>query len=273
MFSEVRDVDRVRIHECVLAMENACSLEHAAHALVDAAMDLVPCDHGGYTEIDLHFGRTKIYSSETEVEEWVARRAEVWHHFLPGHPVLKYRNENPDVPVVRLSDVADMGMFYSSGIYHELFREVETDYQLVMHLGFDPKDRRDTGALPLALGMPLNRKGSDFTRRDIEVLSLLQGTARPALRRKRAEHQFRLLDAAVLSADLLRSLMGLGLSQRQAEVAFWMLKGKSNTDVGAILDIGAQTVREHSIAIYRALGVGGRLALQRAVFRSIADLD
>jgi DNA-binding CsgD family transcriptional regulator len=50
-----------------------------------------------------------------------------------------------------------------------------------------------------------------------------------------------------------------------------MLKGKSNGDIGTILDIGGQTVRHHSMAIFARLGVGGRLALQRAVLRSILD--
>ena len=88
--------------------------------------------------------------------------------------------------------------------------------------------------------------------------------------RRRAEHQFRLLDSADLSPDLLRSLMAFGLSMRQAEVAFWMLKNKSNTDIGTILDIGTQTVRQHSMAIFRRLGVDGRQTLMRSVFRAIA---
>lgn len=251
-------------------MDMAGSLEETAEVLVQTAMDLVPCDHAGYSEIDLYFGRTKLYSSEPEVEQWVERRASVWAHFMPDHPVLKFRNNHPDVPVVRLSDVTDLGAFYRSGLYNELFCEVETNHQLVIHLGFDPGEGRQSGSLPLTLGIPLNRKGRDFSDRDLQVLSLLQRMAQPALRRRRAEHQFRLLDSADLSPDLLRSLMAFGLSMRQAEVAFWMLKNKSNTDIGTILDIGTQTVRQHSMAIFRRLGVDGRQTLMRSVFRAIA---
>ena len=253
-------------------MQGAPTLEETAAALVAAAVGVVACDHGGYTEVDLHFGRTRFFSSVPEVQGIVHRRALTWRNLMPGHPVLKFRTEHPDVPVVRLSDVTDMSGFYNGALYHELFREVETDHQLVMHLGFDPRHRREQGALPLTLGVPLNRKGADFTRRDIQALTLLRRLALPVLRRKRAEHQLSLLDAAALSPELLRSLMGFGLTERQAEVAFWMLKGKSNADIGTILDVGAQTVRQHSMAIFQRLGVNGRLALQRAVFRSIADL-
>lgn len=270
---EITENDRSLILEGVLAMQRSQSLEDTATALVNAAMELVPADHGGYSEVDTHFGRTRFFSSESSVEDWVDRREDDWRRFMPSHPVLRYRTDHPNVAVVRLSDVTSLPKFYNSGIYHELFREVETNHQLVMHLGFDPKGGPQTGALPLTLGVPLNRKGRDFSRRDIETLTLLQHLARPVLRRKRAKHQMTLLDAAQLSPELLRSLIGLGLSPRQAEVAFWMLKGKSNSVIGTILGIGAQTVREHSIAIFRRLGVSGRVALQRAVIRSIGGFD
>lgn len=276
-FREVRDRERARIVAGVLAMQQANSLEDTAVALVDTAMAVVPSDHGGYSEVDVHFGRTRLFSSEKEIEDWVDRKLPVWQHFMSSHPVFQYRTAHPDIAVVRLSDVADLTQFYNSGLYNELFREVETNHQLVMHLGFDPQNAPaggpETGALPLTLGVPLNRKGSDFTRRDIQTLALLQQLAGPVLRRKRGEHQLRLLDLAKLTPDLQRSLMGLRLTERQAEIAFWMLKGKSNTDIGTILDIGAQTVRQHSMAIYRRLGVNGRLALQRTVLRSVAGVD
>jgi DNA-binding CsgD family transcriptional regulator len=272
-FREVAEADLMRIQEGVVAMHAARSLEETADALVTAAMDLVPCDHGGYSEVDLHFGRTRLFSSEPQVEDWVKQKLDVWQRFMPDHPVLRYRTENPDVGVVRLSDVVELPKFYGSGIYNELFREVDTNHQLVVHLGVDPRLGPDSGALPLTLGVPLNRRGRDFTRRDVEVMAVFQRLARPALRRKRAEHQLRLLDAAAFSPEIQRSLMALGLSARQAEVTFWILKGKSNTDIGTILDVGAQTVRQHSIAIFRRLGVGGRLTLQRTVIRALAGFD
>ena len=220
------------------------------------------------------FNRTRLFSSEPEIAEWVKRKAAVWQHFMPTHPVLRYRNDNPDIAVVRLSDVTNLESFYGSGLYNELFREVETDHQLVMHLGTDPRKSLVSGALPLTLGVPLNRKGRDFTRRDMETLSLLQRLARPVLAKKTCCTSVSdCFQAAELSPELLRLLIGLGLTERQAEVAFWMLKDKSNTDIGTILDIGAQTVRQHSIAIYRRFGIRGRMALQRTVLRSIADID
>lgn len=272
-YREVTDADCKRVVNGVLAMSRARSLEQTTMALVQTAMDLVPCDHGGYSEVDEHFGRTRLFSSEPEIAAWVERRADIWRHHMPTHPVLRFRTDNPDVAVVRLSDVTNLPQFYETGIYKELFVEVETDHQLVMHLGSDPRENLVSGALPLTLGMPLNRKGRDFSQRDKDTLALLQQLAKPVLRRKRAAHQFALLQQAELSPELLRALNGLGLTGRQAEIAFWMLKGKSNSDIGTILDISPQTVRQHSITMYRRFGIQGRLALQRTVLTSILDVE
>lgn len=262
---------RLRILDCVAGMQEAKTLEETAQAMIAAARDLVDCDHCGYAEVDEHFGRTQAIWSVPDVREQVIRRAEVWKQFLPMHPVLSYRKAHPDVAVVRLSDVADMSDFYRSGLYHELFREVATRNQLALHLGFDPVRHGQAGVFPLALSLPLNRSGSDFTDADKAVLAALQRVVRPALWQKRARHHLDLIERAELTPQICRMLMGFGLTDRQAEVAFWMLKGKSNTDIATILDIGAQTVRHHSMAIFARMGVGGRLALQRAVIRSMLD--
>lgn len=272
-FRDVTEEDYRAISRGIAQMQRASSLSGMTRALVRTAIQVAPCDHGGYTETDHHFGRIEFVSSEPEVAEWVRRRADTWNRFMPTHPGYRFRTENPDVRVVRLSDLVPLFSFRQTGIYHELFREVGTNYQLVMHLGFDPGTGLSSGALPNVLGIPLNRSGTDFLDREMQSLSLLQQFALPVLRLKRVQHQFDLLDAATLSPELCRNLMRLGLSQRQAEVAFWMLKGKSNTDIGTILDLSAQTVRQHTIEIYKRLGVAGRLALQRTVLQSITGAD
>jgi DNA-binding CsgD family transcriptional regulator len=273
MWSHWTPSDRVRsrVLDGIAAMQDAASLEEAARALVRTAMALVRCDHCGYSEIDEHFGRTRAFFSAPEIDHQVVRRAEVWSHYFPQHPVLQFRKANPDVSVVRLSDVTDLTDFYRSGLYRDLFSEVATRHQAVMHLGFHPGDRIAPGALPLTLGVSLNRSGSDFRDRDLATLAALRRVARPVIRAKRAEHQLRLLDRRALDPELERGLMALGLTDRQAEVAFWMLKGKSNSDIATILGIGSQTVRHHSMAIFARLGVNGRLSLQRRVIGAFLD--
>jgi DNA-binding CsgD family transcriptional regulator len=50
------------------------------------------------------------------------------------------------------------------------------------------------------------------------------------------------------------------LTRREREVLFWIGRGKSNAEVGAILDIAAATVGKHLERIYPKLGVENRTA-------------
>jgi DNA-binding NarL/FixJ family response regulator len=52
-----------------------------------------------------------------------------------------------------------------------------------------------------------------------------------------------------------------GLSNRQAEVTEALLKGKSDKEIAALLDIALNTVQVHLKAIYRKTGTRGRYAL------------
>ncbi len=57
---------------------------------------------------------------------------------------------------------------------------------------------------------------------------------------------------------LLKSLEWLGLSQRETEVLFWIMRGKDNKAIAAQLSIGKSTVRKHLESIYLKLGVQSR---------------
>lgn len=261
----------IRLLDGMAAIEAAETPDAVGAVLVETAMALVPCDNGAYTEIDPHLGRNRIRSNLPEIDDWARRRAEELKLRLPDHPATRFRFANPHVPVVRLSDVADMHAFLRSALYVDVLRETGCRHQVGVQFGYSPRAQPDGRTLPVGFGLCLNRSGGDFSDRNLAVLETFCRVARPVLARKRAARMMDLMERAELTPDLLRLLMGHGLSERQAEVAFWMIKGKSNTDIGAILDIGADTVRHHSIAIFRRLGVDGRLSLQRTILRSIVE--
>jgi len=57
-----------------------------------------------------------------------------------------------------------------------------------------------------------------------------------------------------------RSLRVLGLSEREAEVLYWVAAGKSSPVIGTILGIRHDTVRAHLKSIFTKLGVENRLS-------------
>ena len=51
-----------------------------------------------------------------------------------------------------------------------------------------------------------------------------------------------------------------GLTRREADVLFWITRGKSNIEIGEILHISPRTVKKHLEHIFPKLGVKSRLA-------------
>ena len=70
---------------------------------------------------------------------------------------------------------------------------------------------------------------------------------------------------AALMESLLRAFP---LTAREAEVLYWVMRGKTNRDIGEILSLSPRTVHKHLEHVFEKLGVETRtaaaaLALQR----------
>ena len=63
-------------------------------------------------------------------------------------------------------------------------------------------------------------------------------------------------DAAVIEAMSL----SFKLTAREAEVLYWVVKGKTNRDIGDILGASPATVKKHLERVYVKLGVETRTA-------------
>jgi DNA-binding response OmpR family regulator/DNA-binding CsgD family transcriptional regulator len=57
------------------------------------------------------------------------------------------------------------------------------------------------------------------------------------------------------------ALLALGLTIRQAEVAYWVAQGKTNPEIGIILDASPRTIDKHMERILDRLGLENRAAL------------
>jgi DNA-binding NarL/FixJ family response regulator len=55
-------------------------------------------------------------------------------------------------------------------------------------------------------------------------------------------------------------LVRLGISEREADVLYWLIEGKGNADIAAILGIAPSTVKKHLEHIFEKLGVENRTA-------------
>ncbi len=59
------------------------------------------------------------------------------------------------------------------------------------------------------------------------------------------------------------ALAHLGLSPRESEILSWVVQGKTNPEIGTILDISPRTVQKHLERVYGRLGVENRHAAMR----------
>lgn len=99
----------------------------------------------------------------------------------------------------------------------------------------------------------MNLGADDYLVKPVKVDDLLEAIA---ARLERAQQN------AGFSADYSSAvpLEKLGISPREAEILLWVAQGKSNYDVGVILNISAATVKKHLEKIYAKLGVESRNA-------------
>lgn len=112
---------------------------------------------------------------------------------------------------------------------------------LAMYIRRTPYDRgiAPTGSAPLDLLTNFDCQMSYYTEKDRVVRKRFpHGQSRTALNRHR-DHS---------------------LTLREREVLHWIARGKSNAEIGAILEISAATVSKHLEHIYPKLGVENRTA-------------
>lgn len=68
-------------------------------------------------------------------------------------------------------------------------------------------------------------------------------------------------------------MQAFGLTRRQSEVLYWVAKGDTNRDIGAVLDSSPATVRERLERVYEKLGVETRTAAAAMAMQRVRHLN
>jgi len=99
-------------------------------------------------------------------------------------------------------------------------------------------------------GMELG--ADDYLIKPVRVDELLRAIDTRIERRRQQKEQFK---AEFKSPQPLEAL---GLSPREAEILFWVAQGKTNCEIGTILQISSATAKKHLENIYAKLGTENR---------------
>jgi DNA-binding CsgD family transcriptional regulator len=180
-----------------------------------------------------------------------------------------------------LSDIASREQVESLGLYHDYYRILSVADDLSANFG----------NLGHRVCLAILRERRGFSEQDRTILSALLPQMERAYRYAKALDSLRITlkrgkeaahDASGASESLRelggtpRSLCVLGLSEREAEVLYWVAAGKSSPVISMILGIRHDTVRTHLKRIFMKLGVENRLsAALRAlqVLRSLPSVQ
>ncbi|WGL16045.1 response regulator transcription factor [Microbulbifer bruguierae] len=74
-------------------------------------------------------------------------------------------------------------------------------------------------------------------------------------------------DGGPAGEDILRDK--LSLTRRESEVLFWIANGKTNREIGEILDVSPRTVNKHLEGVFSKLGVENRTAAAGIAIRAL----
>jgi DNA-binding CsgD family transcriptional regulator len=191
--------------------------------------------------------------------------AETFASRYPKFPLRSIRESGNLHEPLALSDIASRQKIESLDLYHDYYRLLSVSDDLSVNFG-------NLGHR-VCLAVLRGRRG--FSDQDRAILSALRTHTERAYRYAKALESLRTTarrgkeaaDDASGAAESLRDLGGtpqslcvLGLSEREAEVLYWVAAGKSSPVISLILGIRHDTVRAHLKKIFTKLGVENRLS-------------
>jgi DNA-binding CsgD family transcriptional regulator len=206
---------------------------------VAALRELVPSDLTTLSTCDLDAGHREVAS---DVPDPIARREiEAFDRHFDRHPLVREHRRNGRAKTRRMSDVVPAREFRESALFDEYYRAIGIDHVMAVPVHVD-------GSLLVAF--VLNRRGRDFDERD---------RARAEAIRPHLGNLYRLA-RAIDAAPASQWAPPPRLTCREQEVLRWLAAGKTDRDIGDILDISPRTVHKHLQRIYEKLGVETRTA-------------
>jgi DNA-binding CsgD family transcriptional regulator len=207
--------------------------------LMQDLQTLVPCDmleaSGQYTPTWEFFAEQQLPVDDLGPQDWADAQAMYKQHYWDS--ACSYSDRTGDIStVIRHSDLESPLDYRNSGLYADLGCDSWVKHELMVVL--------DAGAPQRTLRLLFNRAGgSDFSQRDIAVLTLL----RPHLQ-------------AVYTAEERRRHGELPITARQREILLLVSQGFSNRQISRRLALSEGTVRTHLENIFARLGVNSRTA-------------
>jgi DNA-binding CsgD family transcriptional regulator len=213
--------------------------ERLVRCVVEGLPRLVASELTTLSICDLNAGTRRVVS-DPEGAISPADRA-CFDRLIHVHPLVRFHSSHPGGGARRISDCMPATQFRRQEIYGDYYRRIGIDHVVAVPVAASPD---------LVMSYVLNRRGSDFSDRECELLDAL----RPALANL---YRFASWRAA---SDEARPPMDVRLTPREEEVLRWVAAGKSDKQVAAALGASLRTVQKHLENARAKLGVSNRTA-------------
>jgi DNA-binding CsgD family transcriptional regulator len=178
------------------------------------------------------------------------REIEAFDRYFFDHPLVREHGRNPRAVTRRIADLLPEHDFRRTPLYNDYYRVIGIDHAMAVPIHVDGH---------VLVSFVLNRIGRGFSDRDRARLEVI----RPHL-----GNLYRLRVAADRANEAAAHIDAPAeLTARERDVLRWLAAGKTDKDIGAILDISPRTVHKHLQHVYEKLGVETRTA---AVMRALS---
>jgi DNA-binding CsgD family transcriptional regulator len=177
-----------------------------------------------------------------------------WLHPPHGRDsILRFRWKLPNAycsnprGAIRVTDCITQRQFRKTPHYVETLRPIDIHYQIVMTLDIP-------GTIA---GMTVNRD-KNFTDKEAMLLHLV--APQIALAHRNAQAFTALKRATARMIPTPEELRQVGVTARESEVLHWLIQGKRDAEIGAILSASPRTIHNHVRSILRKLNTETRTA-------------
>jgi DNA-binding CsgD family transcriptional regulator len=222
-------------------------------ALFFASEDLVPDAGCSLDQLDLQSGVvTDVTNRNLVVPEQIKERV---LELLPSHPAMPaYKAGRRGV--IPVTDCITQRQFRDTPHYRETLRPTGFEYQVVITLDIPGK----------IAGMTVNRP-TDFTEKELTLLRLVAPQIALAYRNALAFTELKQAVARTIPAP--KDLQQIGLTVREGEVLHWVILGKRDKEVAAILSASPRTIHNHLRSILRKLNAETRTGAALEAFERL----
>lgn len=244
MLLKKRDLDALQT--AILGLHEERELDAFRNAFFSIVLEAIPAEHCTWMEIG--FGDTNLNAVQQVVTLWESsprltpklQRALLSH--IEDHPFTTHARKTGEWGPFRLSDFWTPRQIRASAVWREGYQHLNVG-RLLAGCAF-----RANRMVTLNFARPFSAR--DFSERDRRMLELLLPHFMQALQSAERHSAIRAKEATPLPM--------LGLTPREAEVAVWLARGRTNPEIATILALRQRTVEKHVENILAKLAAENR---------------